>query len=526
MLDPDQLTAVLAPRAGVVLECQVGPDRFEQQDGPMRSYSRTVNVIGPPERDDGRVTVRQTLEFELALPYFSWLFVLPLKWALRGVHRDEQPPWWAPPQRMDRRSAVVLATLAALTVVVGYLGALLTLTMTYAAKEFGVGKTGQGVAFGAVRINVILALGLLVLADRRGRRQLILGAAAGGAVLTALGAIAPSLIWLTASQVAAVSLVAALIVLIGVMAAEEVPAGSRAWSVGVLGMAAGLGAGLATMALPLAGLGSRGWRWLYVGGLLALPLVWSTARYLPESRRFQAVDQSRPPGRADRGRLALLCAGSFLFALFATPSSQFHNEFLRTERAFSAARISALSLVSGTIGGIGVLVGGRLADVRGRRLVAAVGVGVGVFTTLGAYWGHGWALWAWGIADSFLGYAATPALGVYGPEMFPTSMRSRSAGVVAAAYAAGGVVGLVATGLLSSLFGTFAPAFAVLSVGPLLLVVLIIWAYPETARLELEEINPQDCVISPEAAPTPLPDSPLIIDPETPGAGAGVSAPP
>jgi MFS family permease len=332
------------------------------------------------------------------------------------------------------------------------------------------------------------------MADRRGRRQLILLTAAGGSLLTVLGALAPSLAWLTVSQVAAVSLVAALIVLIGVMTAEEVPAGARAWSVGVLGMAAGLGAGMATMALPLAGLGTRGWRWLYVGGLLALPLVWSTARYLPESRRFtsRASGGRRSTGRADRGRMALLCAGSFLFALFATPSSQFHNEFLRTERAFTATHISALSLVSGTIGGAGVLIGGRLADVRGRRLVAAIGVGLGTLTTLGAYLGRGWSLWAWGIVDSFLGYAATPALGVYGPELFPTSLRSRSAGVVATAYAAGGVTGLVATGLLSSAFGTFAPAFAVLSIGPFLLVLLIVWAYPETARIELEDLNPVD----------------------------------
>jgi MFS family permease len=491
VIDRNLLAAVLEPRAGVVLEQSDGPGRFAQQEGPMRAYSRTVSS---EPVDDNRVRVSQTIDFELALPYFSWIFILPLKWALRGIHRDQQHPWWAPPARMDRRSAVVLATLAALTVVVGYLGALLTLTMTYAAGEFHVGKTGQGVAFGAVRINVVLALAVLVMADRRGRRQLILLTAAGGSLLTVLGALAPSLTWLTVSQVAAVSLVAALIVLIGVMTAEEVPAGARAWSVGVLGMAAGLGAGMATMALPLAGLGTRGWRWLYVGGLLALPLVWSTARYLPESRRFtsRASGGRRSTGRADRGRMALLCAGSFLFALFATPSSQFHNEFLRTERAFTATHITALSLVSGTIGGAGVLIGGRLADVRGRRLVAAIGVGVGTLTTLGAYLGRGWSLWAWGIVDSFLGYAATPALGVYGPELFPTSLRSRSAGVVATAYAAGGVTGLVATGLLSSAFGTFAPAFAVLSIGPFLLVLLIVWAYPETARIELEDLNPVD----------------------------------
>ena len=105
---------------------------------------------------------------------------------------------------------------------------------------------------------------------------------------------------------------------------------------------------------------------------------------------------------------------------------------------------------------------------------------------------RGWPLWAWGIADSLLGYAVAPALAVYGPELFPTSTRSRSTGMVAVAYAGGGVVGLIAAGILSGHFRTFAPAFAVLAVGPAALVVLIVRAYPETARRELEDLNPED----------------------------------
>ncbi|MGH9126446.1 MAG: MFS transporter, partial [Acidimicrobiales bacterium] len=193
-----------------------------------------------------------------------------------------------------------------------------------------------------------------------------------------------------------------------------------------------------------------------------------------------------------RRRLVLLGAGAFLFALFATPSGQFQNEFLRTERAFSAARISVFSLATGTIGGLGVLVGGRLADVRGRRLVIAVGVSGGIVATVASYAARGWPLWAWSAAGSILGYAVAPALGVYGPELFPTRQRSQATGVVALLYAAGGVVGLLVVGTLSQRFGTFAPAFVVLAVGPVALVVLILRAFPETARRSLEDLNPGD----------------------------------
>jgi MFS family permease len=547
VLDVIDVERVLRPRHDVVLEVPAGPGVFVQTEGPLRHYRRTVksepvspgSVVadtapagdgraeqspasppvteaapgGPPvteaarggprvteaARGGSRVRVTQTVEFEVGLPYFSALFVLPIRWTLGRLLPSGHQPWWAPPQRLDRRGAEVLATLCALAVVVGFVGSLLSLTMTYAAAEFGASRADQGIALGVVRANVVLALGILVLADRRGRRRLILGCAAGAAVLTSLGSLAPSLAWLALTQIVAVALTAALLILIGVLAAEEMPAGSRAWALAVLTMTLGLGGGLATAALPLADLGPRGWRILYAGALVFLPLVASTRRHLTESRRWEWSRQRRrqPAGAGHAsprgsGRLLLLCAGGFLFSLFATPSGQFQNEYLRTERAFSAARIAEFSLICGTIGGLGVLLGGRLADLRGRRLVAAVGAGGGIVTTLALYLSRGWPLWAWGIADSILGYAVAPALGVYGPELFPTAQRSRATGIVAAAYAAGGVVGLITAGALSGHFGTFAPAFAALAVGPALLVVLIVRAYPETARQALEDLNPED----------------------------------
>ncbi len=491
VLDADAVAAVLRPRHGLILE---GPGEregeFTQVEGPLRGYRRTVTTAPGP----GGTAVSQTVDFELGLPFFSPLFALPLRWALGGLAPRHLQPWWAPPQRLDRRAAQVLATVCALAVVVGFVGSLLSLTMTYAAAEFGASRADQGLALGVVRANVVLALGILVLADRHGRRRLILGCAAGATVLSALGALAPSLVWLALTQVLAVAATAGLLVLIGVLAAEEMPAGSRAWALALLTMAVGLGGGLATVALPLAGLGTGGWRWLFVGALVFLPLVAVARRHLPESRRWQRLDKASPPEgrRTDTRRLALLCTGSFLFSLFVTPSGQFQNEYLRAERAFSAARISEFSLICGTIGGLGVLLGGRLADLRGRRLVAAVGAAGGIVTTLAVYLAQGWPLWAWGIADSVLSYAVAPALGVYGPELFPTWQRSRATGVVGLAYAAGGVVGLITVGALSGHFATFAPAFAVLAIGPALMVGLIVKAYPETAQRSLEELNPDD----------------------------------
>ncbi|MDQ1438449.1 MAG: hypothetical protein QOK43_2078, partial [Acidimicrobiaceae bacterium] len=102
------------------------------------------------------------------------------------------------------------------------------------------------------------------------------------------------------------------------------------------------------------------------------------------------------------------------------------------------------------------------------------------------------------VVASIIGGATVPALGVYGPELFPTSLRGKANGLIFALGRIGSVVGLVAVGVLSKRIGTLPPAFALMAFGPAALVVLILVGYPETAGRELEELNPEDAA---DAAP-------------------------
>jgi MFS family permease len=505
VVDRAEAEAWLRPRADVVLERQVDPQgaaaRFEAVEGPFATYERRVDVV-PVE--DGRVEVTSTAQFRLAIPWFAWLFVLPTRARLRRLPTSGGA-WWAPPDRLDPRAASVLGMLAVLSLVGGYLGTLLTQTITYAAEGFGVeGDSAQGKALATVRIGILLALVLVTMADRRGRRPLLLLTAVGGCAVAATGALAPSLPWLTASQTVARALSAALGILITVVAAEEMPRGSRAYAISVLGMAAALGAGLCVIALPLADLGDHGWRVLYVLPLLGLPLCRSVARSFPESRRF--VRQHRDVPLAGHGRrLALLATSTFLLALFTAPASQFQNEFLRDERGYSAAGITLFTLLTNTPGGIGVVIGGRLADVRGRRLVGAVGLLGGVGGTVAMYLSSGPSLWLWSVFGAVLGAATIPALGVYGPELFPTSLRGRANGLIGVLAVLGSVVGLLAAGTLSDELGGLGPAVSVLSFGPALVAVLVLTLYPETAHTELEDLNPEDRVAPADPGYAPRP---------------------
>ncbi|CAN5746505.1 hypothetical protein BH20ACT2_BH20ACT2_09730 [soil metagenome] len=490
------LAALLTPRDDIVAERALGTGVFEAADGPFAHYRRTVEVAAGPDGAEGHRAVTQVTEFRLAIPVWG----IPFRWAYRRElsrltrRRPGSTPWWAPPQRLDARGAAVLGMLCSLSLVVGYLGTLLTQTITFAAEEFDAGTGAQGVTLAAVRVGVVGALVVTALADRRGRRRLLVWSAAAGCVLAALGALSPNLAVLGLTQALSRAAGAtALGLLIAIVAAEELPAGSRAYGYSLLAMVGGLGAGMAVWVLPLADLGPAAWRIVYAVPLLALPMIVAIGRNLPESRRFAAPHVDAPMAGHGR-RFWLLAASAFLAALFIAPASQFQNEFLRDERGFSAARITLFTLLTNTPGGIGIVVGGRLADIRGRRVIGAVGMAGGALLTVAMFLASGWPLWAWSVAGAVIGGLTVPALAVYGPELFPTSLRGRANGIISLVSVVGSGLGLLVAGLLADRLGGFGPTMALLAIGPVLVGVLVITAYPETAHQELEELNPEDAL--------------------------------
>ncbi|GAC1313152.1 MAG: hypothetical protein NVSMB12_04420 [Acidimicrobiales bacterium] len=440
--------------------------------------------------------------YRIGVPLIGWLLALPARRRLGQLGGDARPPWWGPPSVLDNAAWTALAALAAMSAAVGYLSTLLTQTITYSALEYRVGTAAQGVALAVARADVVISIALVAVADRKGRKVVVIAGAAAGSALTALGAFAPSLPWLTASQVLARGFVTASTIAGAVLVAEVMPKGARAWSVGIIAMASALGAGVCVVSLPVAGLGLRSWRLLYLGALLWLILVSAAARHLEESDRFlrrerTAAGAAGHPLRARLAalwgrRLALLAGAFFLLQMFITPATQFRNEYLRHERGFSPARISLYTVLTVLPGAIGIVIGGRLSDTRGRRTVgiaAVLGLAAG---GVAAYWLSGWSMWVASAFASLTGTAVIPALTVYGPELFGTERRGLANGVLTGAGRVGSVVGLLLAGILSERIGRFGPAFAILAVGPVLLALLIAVAFPETARRTLEDLNEED----------------------------------
>ena len=517
------------PRRDIVAERAVGLDRFEAEGGPFGSYERRLELrradggddeVGDSREGEGAGSISdsgdpdrgsvweltETTVYRLAIPVWAWLFHFPVRNALRRRHAA-YGYWWAPPDRLDARHATVLGLLCTAQVVDGYLGTVLTQTLTFAADEFGHGNTAQGIVLAVVRVGVLIALATVALADRHGRRQLLLVSGIGSCIVTAVGALSPGLWFLGATQLVARGLSTALGILIVILAAEEMPGRSRAWAMSMLVLCAALGSGMASGVLPVVDLHAAAWRAVYLVPLAGVAVVVWVGRRLPESRRFetardgQEADDGAPiGGQVDaeaaarrRRRLALLAASAFLVAMFAAPASGLRNDFLKDEREFSAAAITLFTYATNTPIGIGVLAGGYLADRRGRRPTGALGLVLGAVLIAWAYFTDGAALWMLTLAGGVLGSMAVPALAVYGPELFGTHRRGRSNGVITTIGVAGSALGLLVAGWLSdALDGRLGPALALLAVGPLAVAVLVLWKFPETAGQELEDINPED----------------------------------
>jgi len=348
-----------------------------------------------------------------------------------------------------QRRTLIWAGLA--VVLTAFDGSVLVLALPAIAGDFHARVPALSNLGSVLALGGIGALPLATLADRFGRRRLIAVGVAGFSVANFASAFAPSLEALALLRLVAVCFE----VLVGGVATalivEEAPPGRRGQAVSVLAVLSGIGTGITVLAYPVV---APHWRYLFLAGgvgLLAAPMIWMK---LPEGRVWQRVRLSGSALRlliapAWRRRLIVIAATTALLAVLLEPAGLLFTLFASQVLHLSPATISELIVASGIAGAASYVAGGFLSDRFGRRvpgttLTGATAIAASLsFATGTSGFVIGNVLW------SSFASAATPVLGAWSAELFPTRARATAEAMSSLAAAVGSVAGLQAVGLLS-----------------------------------------------------------------------------
>jgi MFS family permease len=457
-------------------------------------------------------------EYDDTVPYFWWAFDGLIKSSMKrhlrrtadvlearasGGPEPAEPrrPWWSPPEAMTADQIRMIATISLILAFVEYGQALLTQTVDYLATTYDATNAQLGVVTAVTRVGNLIVLVGGLLADRLGRRRLLLTAVTIVLVATTLSAVAPTLATFGFLQIL-VNGGTNLAFLVGVVAAvEEAPEGARTYTIMIVGVAAGIGFAIGAVLLPLADIRPDAWRGLYALAAVGLFVLPAMSRSLKETTRFgRLVARNADTGRVGEvvdqrygGRFVLLCFTGFLINIFFAPQSQFTNRYLGDERGFSGLDILIVRAVTQTLPAFGAAyLGGKWAETRGRKPIAIQGIIVGALFTAAFFTVGGPALWILLAIGTAGQSAAGPSLSAFTTELFPTEVRGTAGAGLTITGVMGSATGLLLAGYLAEPFGSVGKAVAVTAIAPVIVALFLIRRLPEAKGQMLDDVSPSE----------------------------------
>ena len=360
------------------------------------------------------------------------------------------------------------------------------------ADQAGLSGTIVGIGLAVIRLASLGALFLTGLADRFGRRSVLLYTCAGGLLLTLVAAASPGYWWFVAIFALGRPLLSATNGVAQVSATELTSSKDRAKAVALVAAGYAVGAGLLAITHSL-GEGTLGFRGLFA--LIAVPLFLLplAGRRVVETDRFTSLDRTvRAPvfGRVPRQyrrRLLTVTALTFAIAIMTGPANSFVFFYAQNVRHLSGAVTAAMVAAGGVTGLIGLLSGRWLADHWGRRPTVALSMAAIAGFAILTYSGSNAALLAGYQLGVLAGSLFAPAGGALANEVFPTAIRASVAGWYVIAAVLGAVVGLLVFGAVADIGNRFSVA-AVVTFLPALPLAALLLLLPETKGTEPEEL--------------------------------------
>ena len=362
--------------------------------------------------------------------------------------------------------------------------------------QVGMSGTALGIGLAIMRLASLGALPVIGLADRFGRRRLLLATVGTGLAMTVLAAASPSYWWFVAIFACGRPVLAATNGLAQVTAAEQTASADRAKAVALISAGYGTGAGVIAIVHSLAA-STLGFRGVFVLALVPLALLPLLRRWIKEPDRFTvaaAGSEHRVPvcdavARPFRRRLAVIVVLGFAVSVITGPANSF--VFLFAQNVLHQPGIVTAGMVvgAGVAGLAGLLAGRWLADHVGRRLTGALAIVAVALLAIVTYTGSSPALLVGYILGVFAASVFAPAVGSLVNELFPTAVRASAAGWSLAAGVLGAVTGLVAFGAVVGDGHQFAVAGLVTFL-PAALMMALFWLLPETRGREPEDLWP------------------------------------
>jgi MFS family permease len=423
-----------------------------------------------------------------------------------------------PPFTKRQRRVFLIATTAGFFD--QYDRALLTLALKQIQKGLQISEAALGNLLTLIRLGYIGSLVVTPLADVFGRRRLLLYTIIAYTIFTGLAAIAPTAHFFVACEMLARVFAGAEGTVALVILSEEVDAGVRGWAVGLLAALSSVGFGIAALAFAGINVIPYGWRGLYALALIPLMLIIPLRQVLPESQRFER-EQREGTGPANilvpvkallgayPGRLIMLMAVAFLGNLGGNPQGFFFSKYLQEAHGWSPANVSSLYFMGGGLGIMGNIISGRLSDRFGRRRMGAFFYFMAPMLAFWLYSSYSSARIALPLFDYtlsavipiwilhlFFDVASSTISTAYSAELFPTSYRSTAGSVLAVTGTTGGALGFFLEGLLYRSTGSHWRAVQYLTIFWLMVPIIMLLFFPETAGLELETISPEEVASS------------------------------
>jgi MFS family permease len=402
-----------------------------------------------------------------------------------------------PPHPLSRREIVILALFSIVALTTGWSGSVITHALPFVQEDLGLSDAGVFDLMATVRAAALLAILLSWWGDRSGRRRPMLVGffllTVGNLATAVFGSLTSVTIAQSVARIGTIGLGALAVVVL----AEEVEPEVRGYAIGVFVLFASVGTGFGLLLRPLADSAPDRWRLLFA--LSAAPLLVAPflARRLGESRAF-VRPATRPPlaavlRRGHAARFWPLAVISFAVAAFTGPAANLALLRMQNDLGWSTGAASLmLALTSAPGVTLGVLAGGRLADVVGRRLTQFVSIAIGVGGGVAFYQSsNGWAMGA-GITLSTLGaFAFAPAFATHRAELFPTDVRATAVAWIVNAGIVGGLIGFAAGRFVVDAWGI---PLTVTALGIVLLALsFVVFAVPETKGVRLSPgVDPTD----------------------------------